>query len=172
MKNRAGSRFVLLVGFACLICAVSANAEVMKWKIDGLERQAVVFPPTKSSASGKSPLLFAFHWHGGSMDEAAEGMRFQTLWPEAIVVYMQGLPTKIYVDPVGLERGWQVEPGQNSDRDLKFFDAVLATMRAKFPVDDRRIYSTGFSNGGIFTYVLWGTRGKTFAAFAPVAAQL
>jgi polyhydroxybutyrate depolymerase len=144
----------------------------MKWTIEGVEREALVFPPSKHSGAEKSPLLFAFHWHGGSMEEAAEGMRFQSLWPEAIVVYMQGLPTKIYVDPAGFERGWQFEPRHDGDRDLKFFDAVLVTMRAKFHVDDRRIYSTGFSNGGIFTYVLWGARGKTFAAFAVVAARL
>ncbi len=44
-------------------------------------------------------------------------------------------------------------------------------IRARFPIDDTRIYATGFSNGGIFTYLLWGTRGKIFAAFAPAGAQ-
>jgi len=171
MNSRARN-FVIFLTFAILTCAFPANAEVMKWKIDGIEREVLVFSPSRHTGTEKSPLLFAFHWHGGSMEEAAEGMRFQSLWPEAIVVYMQGLPTKIYVDPLGLDTGWQSEPGHDGDRDLKFFDAVLATMRAKFSVDDRRIYSTGFSNGGIFTYVLWGARGKTFAAFAPVAARL
>ena len=105
------------------------------------------------------------------MEEAAEGMHFQKLWPEAIVVYMQGLRTRIYVDRLGLEPGWQQEPGQFGDRDLKFFDVVLSAVRMMFPVDDNRIYATGFSNGGIFTYLLWGTRGEIFAALAPVGAQ-
>jgi polyhydroxybutyrate depolymerase len=39
-------------------------------------------------------------------------------------------------------------------------------MREKYPVDDRRIYATGFSNGGFFTYLLWAKRPKVFAAFA------
>jgi polyhydroxybutyrate depolymerase len=172
MTARMRILVIILAGFAGVACAFTANAQVMRWRIDGVQRDALVFPPSKHAATDKSPLLFAFHWHGGSMEEAAEGMRFQSLWPEAIVVYMQGMPTKIYVDPVGLERGWQFEPGHDGDRDLKFFDAVLTTMRAKFPVDDRRIYSTGFSNGGIFTYVLWGARGNIFAAFAVVAARL
>jgi polyhydroxybutyrate depolymerase len=172
MKFRTRLLVFLLVNLAALVSASAAKAEVMRWTIDGVQREAIVFPPSKNTGSGKAPLLFAFHWHGGNMQEAAEGMRFQSLWPEAIVVYMQGLPTKIYVDPLGLENGWQSEPGRDGDRDLKFFDAVLTTLRAKFPVDDRRIYSTGFSNGGIFTYVLWGARAKIFAAFAPVAAQI
>lgn len=151
--------------------AFGAGPLTMQWTIEGVQRQALVYAPSKNAGVKKAPLLFDFHWHGGSMQEAASGMRFQDLWPEAIVVYMQGLPTRIYVDPLGLQLGWQQEPGQFGDRDLKFFDAVLATLRSKLPVDDRRVYATGFSNGGIFTYLLWGTRGKTFAAFASVAAQ-
>src|SRR5205085_3510619 len=50
--------------------------------------------------------------------------------------------------------------------------AVLTTLAEKYPVDNRRIYATGFSNGGMFTYVLWGTRAKVFAAFAPVAGRI
>jgi polyhydroxybutyrate depolymerase len=152
--------------------AIQVNAEAMKFSIDGQQREALVFPPSKTAGpSGRSPVLFAFHWHGGTMQEAADSMQFQKLWPEAIVVYMQGLRTRIYVDPLGFHSGWQQEPAQFGDRDLKFFDVVLSTVRTKFPVDDDRIYATGFSNGGIFTYLLWGTRGELFAAVAPVAAQ-
>jgi polyhydroxybutyrate depolymerase len=162
----------LFTTMASLVISLAVRAEVMKWTIDGTQREALVFSPSKNAGAVKEPVVFAFHWHGGTMQEAAEGMRFQNLWPEAIVVYMQGLRTRIYVDPLGLQPGWQQEPGQFGDRDLKFFDAVLATLRARFSVDDRRIYATGFSNGGIFTYLLWDARAKTFAAFASVAAQI
>ena len=37
-------------------------------------------------------------------------------------------------------------------------------------VDEKRIYSTGHSNGGAFTYLLWAERGDVFAAMAPSAA--
>ena len=86
------------------------------------------------------------------MVQTAAQMRFDKVWPESIVVYMQGLPTATDGDPGGEEPGWQHEPGQYGDRDLKFFDAVLAGLRKAFRVDDSRIYATGFSNGGIFTY--------------------
>jgi polyhydroxybutyrate depolymerase len=159
-----------------VVAALGAQAQVMKFTVDGTQREALIFSPSKQRPSKqppgqRSPLLFAFHWHGGTMQEAADGMQFQRLWPEAIVVYMQGLRTRIYVDPLGFHTGWQQEPGQFGDRDLKFFDQVLAAIRMKFSVDDDRIYATGFSNGGIFSYLLWGTRGQIFAAFAPVAAQ-
>ena len=47
---------------------------------------------------------------------------------------------------------------------------MLTSVRAELKVDDRRIYSTGHSNGGGFTYLLWAARGDQFAAFAPSAA--
>src|ERR1700682_3049286 len=81
--------------------AFGATGEVMKWESEGARREALVFPASRKDGSGKSTEIFAFHWHGGTMQEAAAEMRFQNLWPEAIVVYMQGLRTRIYVDPLG-----------------------------------------------------------------------
>jgi polyhydroxybutyrate depolymerase len=84
---------------------------------------------------------------------------------------MQGLntPGKL-TDPEGKRSGWQHGPGDQKDRDLNFFDAVLASLKKDYPIDEKRIYATGHSNGGGFTYLLWAKRGDTFAACAPVAA--
>src|SRR5512141_1616546 len=108
--------------FAALLTASASLAAplTLTWTIDGVERQAVVFPPANTGV--KAPAVFAFHGHGGTMRSAALAMHFQTVWPEAVVVYMQGLPTQSRVDPQGLRSGWQQRPGQNGDRDLKFFD--------------------------------------------------
>ncbi len=153
--------------------AAAPEPLTLKWTIDGVERQALVFAPASNPAAGKIPLVFAFHGHGGSMQEAAHSMAIETLWPEALVVYMQGVRTfSRRVDPLALRTGWQLAPGDYRDRDLKFFDAVLATLRAKYPVDDRRIYATGFSNGAYFDYLLWAERPSTFAAFASCAGSV
>ena len=87
------------------------------------------------------------------------------------MVYMQGLPTVGQLtDPQGQRNGWQAAAGDNGDRDLKFFDAVLALLKQDYNVDAKRIYATGHSNGGGFTYLLWLTRNDVFAAVAPCAA--
>jgi len=97
----------------------------------------------------------------------------QSYWPEAIVVYPQGLPTPgIVMDFEGKKPGWQREPGQEHDRDLKFIDAILATLREKYSIDESRIYATGFSNGGLFTYLLLSQRANVFAAYAPSGSVL
>ena len=94
----------------------------------------------------------------------------QEAWPEAIVAYFQGLPTSRSNEP-GLA-GWQVQAGIYGDRDLKLVDRALASLRQQYKVDDGRIYASGFSNGAIFTYLLWAERPNVFAAYAPVAAVL
>ena len=150
---------------ALVLLAHPAAAQVMTWQVDGLARRGIVRPPTATSAGGKAPLVLCFHGHGDDMGNF-ELTEMHRAWPEAIVVYLQGLPSRD-----GLS-GWQVEAKQNSDRDLKLVDAVLTTLHDKFRVDDDRIYATGFSNGAVFTYLLWAERPAVFAAFAPVAARL
>lgn len=167
----------LLLGNVMLLAGTSASAQTVpalaatlehrSWMVDGVKREALIHVPA-SAHTQASPLLFVFHGHGGSMQSAASSFNFQTLWPEAIVVYMQGLATPAHlVDPTGNEAGWQAEPGDEGDRDLKFFDVVLASLRQQFSVDDARVFATGHSNGGGFTYLLWAARGDRFAAVAP-----
>jgi polyhydroxybutyrate depolymerase len=115
--------------------------------------------------------VFAFHGHGGSMQNGARMFRFHESWPEAICVYPQGLPTPgRLTDPEGERRGWQRTIDGEGDRDLKFFDAMWASLKADFKVDKSRVYVTGHSNGGGFTYLLWAARGDLFAAVAPSSA--
>ncbi len=143
-----------------------------EWTVEGVSRQALVYVPA-SAKTNLTPVVFAFHGHGGSMGGAARMFRFHKEWPEAIVVYMQGLRTAgKLTDPEGKRSGWQNAPGQLGDRDLKFFDAVLASLRQDYQVDNRRVYATGHSNGGYFTYLLWAMRGEVLAAVAPAAAAV
>lgn len=161
-----------LIALALLIsqCAWAASPEARTWTVDGVTREGIVYAPVAAKEIA-SPVIFAFHGHGGTAQHAARTFAYQTHWPEAIVVYLQGLPTPGQLtDPAGKRPGWQKTPGDQNDRDLHFFDTVLASLRADYKVDANRIYCTGHSNGGGFTYLLWGVRHDVFAAVAPSAA--
>jgi polyhydroxybutyrate depolymerase len=144
----------------------------MHWTVDGVQRDAIVFPPAPTTAAARHALVFAFHGHGGSAQGAVVQMHLQTLWRQAVVVYPQGLDSPSPLDPSGTQPGWQFKTGDSDDRDLKLFDAMVATLKQRYRVDQRRIYTTGFSNGAIFSYLLWADRAKTIAAVGEAAGSL
>lgn len=138
-----------------------------EWKVGDISREALVYAPASATAK-PTPVVFAFHGHGGTMKAAAQRWAYHTHWPEAICVYMQGLPTPgKLTDPEGKRPGWQHDAGEQGNRDLLFFDMVLATLRKEYQIDEKRIYVTGHSNGGRFCFLLWAVRPDVFAAVAP-----
>jgi len=163
----------LLVSLIVLLSPFARAADgfqQMKFNIDGVTRTALAYVPANARTAG-TPLVFVFHGHGGSAGQAERSFHIDREWPEAISVYMQGLNTPGQLtDPEGKETGWQAAVGDQGDRDLKFFDAVLARLKQDYKVDTKRIYCTGHSNGGGFTYLLWLARGDVFAAVAPSSA--
>ena len=96
------SIFTRIVFCACVCGSLSAadktGVERMEWQIDGVAREALVHVPADARSSA-TPVLFAFHGHGGTAKNAAFHYNYQKLWPEALVVYMQGLPTVGKTDP-------------------------------------------------------------------------
>ncbi len=120
--------------------------------------------PTEGKES-LPPLVFAFHGHGSSIDGAMKSLPIAKYWPEALVIYPQGLLTPSRTDPEGKRTGWQKSLGDQDDRDLKLVDAILAQLDGQF--DPARVYATGHSNGGSFCYFLWAVRSDVFTGFAP-----
>ncbi|MEY3959235.1 MAG: hypothetical protein RJA37_1838 [Verrucomicrobiota bacterium] len=94
------------------------------------------------------------------------------LWPEAVFVFPQGLPTPTVNDPQGKGNGWQTRQGAQEDRDLKFFDVMLADVLKEQGADKDRVFALGHSNGGVFCYLLWQTRADRLAGIAPVAGVI
>ncbi|RYF22608.1 MAG: esterase [Flavobacteriales bacterium] len=145
------------------------KAEVRTWEIEGNTRKAMVYMP-KNATIASTPVVFAFHGHGGTMENMFRSRGFEKLWPEAIVICPQGLNTPgALTDPEGKQSGWQKAVGVLGDRDLKFFDAMLIDLKKGYKVDEKAIFVTGHSNGGGFTYLLWAERGNIFAGLAPTA---
>ncbi|MCX6897178.1 MAG: dienelactone hydrolase family protein [Verrucomicrobia bacterium] len=149
---------------------VEQTLQRLEFKVEGVAREALVYaPPTAKTTN--TPLVFVFHGHGGNSRQASRSFGIHRHWPEAIVIYPQGLNTPgRLTDPEGKKSGWQARIGDQQDRDLKFFDAMLARLKQDYKVNEKRIYCTGHSNGGAFTYLLWAARGEVFAAVAPSGA--
>jgi polyhydroxybutyrate depolymerase len=164
-------QLLALFMFTLLVSAVAQEngPKTMEWTINGEIRKALVYIPS-SAKSRPAPVIFAFHGHGGTMLNMYRTRGFDKLWPEAIFICPQGLNTPgMLTDPEGKKSGWVMYDETDKNRDLQFFDAMLKTLKTDYKIDDHRIYATGHSNGGGFTYLLWATRANEFAAFAPTA---
>jgi polyhydroxybutyrate depolymerase len=138
------------------------------WTVDGVERSALISAPRGAASNATVPLVFVFHGHGGSSANAARTFRIHEAWPEALVIYPQGLPNVGQVtDPEGKLPGWQHVSGGEGDRDLHLVDAMFAWATKAYPVDKARVFAAGHSNGGSMVYLLWSVQSDRFAAFAP-----
>jgi polyhydroxybutyrate depolymerase len=127
---------------------------------------------TPDDLSRPAPLVVAFHGHGGSGRTFEHTMGIEDRWPEAVVVYPDGLVGHVgRTDPTGVRSGWQTAPGEDGDRDLAFYDALMAQLRAMLPIDPDRVFLVGHSNGSGLVSFLLDVRGDGVAATANLSSQ-
>ncbi|MFN0112699.1 MAG: alpha/beta hydrolase family esterase [Blastocatellia bacterium] len=160
----------VLLAVSFMTEAARSQPVTQKFSVEGVERTAIIVPNSALTPKEGSPLIFIFHGHGGNAHNSFQRFEVHKHWLEAVVVYMQGLPTATGRDPKGERPGWQNAPGLHGDRDLKFFDAVLDWAKKTYKIDSNRVYAGGHSNGGGMTYALWAARSNIIAAFAPSAS--
>ena len=72
--------------------------------------------------------------------------------------------------PDGIDRRWSDGRGTRAgDDDVEFVRVLLDSLGREIPVDPRRVYATGISNGAALAYRLACDLPGAFAAIAPVA---
>lgn len=157
-----------MTALVLLLAAGFASAEErLVLSVDGIEREALVFLPATDTLSAV-PVVFLFHGHGGTGAGFAGKFDLHAHWPEALIIAPQGLPTRTRNDPKGRRSGWFARRSDEVNRDLRFFDELLAHVRSKYDIG--QIYGSGHSNGGNFTYFVAAARPGVFAAIAPSGA--
>ena len=70
----------------------------------------------------------------------------------------------------GVGRGWDI--AADADVDLPFVEALLDRVERDRCIDRRRVYATGFSNGGFFASMLGCRLGTRLAAIGLVAGGM
>lgn len=123
-------------------------------------RQYVLQVPSGYNSNTQYKLIFGFHWLGGNMNNVAPGYYgLRDLAKE----------TAIFVAPNGIDNGW----ANTGDRDNQFVDQILSEVQNGLCVDQKQIFSTGFSYGGGMSYNLACSKPNVFRAVSVIAgAQL
>ena len=85
------------------------------------------------------------------------------------------MPDTIFVAPQGLgtaadaaDTGWPNTGGQ----DIAFVRALMTSLERSYCIDQRRIFSTGFSYGGIMSHTIGCQMSDVFRAIAPMAGAM
>ena len=128
----------------------------MHW--DGKDRHFIVYIPQKYNPQQATPVVFMFHGTSGN----GEKMYDRTKWKEGadkegfIAIFPSSW--RYYITDKGrVQTKWNsnglpmvTKPGTHLMDDVGFVRAIVGSLRKSLNVDDKRIYASGFSNGGAF----------------------
>lgn len=151
----------------------SGSLQEVTLEHDGRTRTYLVYVPESYQVSAPVPLVLAFHGGGGgqhimSKDEyygwisKSEKEGFIVVFPNGTSAFRKGiLSTWNAGSCCGYARDKKVD-------DVGFVRSLLGDIKGRFNIDEKRIFATGMSNGGMFSYTLACTMADVFKAIASV----
>ncbi len=142
---------------------------------DGIKRRYLLRTPGESRPSaGAVPLVLVLHGGGGNAENAERmtGFSDKARREGFIVVYPEGssrFRQKLLTWNAGHCCGYAME---HQVDDVGFIRALITRLIKEHPIDRKRIYVTGMSNGGMMTHRLGRELSDQIAAIAPVVATV
>jgi polyhydroxybutyrate depolymerase len=150
----------------------------VKLTIDGFPRRYLVHVPPGIDAGQSFPVVMMLHGMGATarwtlieteLGAKADQEGFLAVFPEGVPAD-SSKPARFLTNPpfwnINADRG---VPARQAINDVRFLTAVFDDLPTRFRVDARRLFLTGFSNGGEMTFRLATTLAPRLAAIAPVA---
>ncbi|KEQ70499.1 alpha/beta-hydrolase [Aureobasidium namibiae CBS 147.97] len=124
---------------------------------NGTVREYGLHIPTTYDDNTPSPLAFSFHGRTRTWQEQEEisGMSNETMNPNYLVVY-----------PQGIDEQWQGDPEAVGYDDVDFTLELLANLSSVYCLDTNKIYAAGKSNGGAFAANVLACHSKASGVFA------
>jgi polyhydroxybutyrate depolymerase len=142
------------------------------------ERKFIVVTPENGASGHRLPVVFFFHGAGGNAEQAMRtyGWAEKAQTEHFLAVFPEGLgakpdrPGSFLLNP-NIWRDGRVGQPAPEINDVGFFAELLRLLEASAPVDQNRIFVTGFSNGAAMTFTLGARFADRIAAIAPVSSQ-
>ncbi len=165
---------LLFVFFTSIISTVYSQDIEDTLMIYGRNRFYKTHLPLGYNYEKNYPVVFVFHGGLGNPDiiEEQTGFSKKADQEEFIVVYPYG--TGPFDKKLLTWNTWDCcgYADKKNINDVDFIQAVLNQVKLKYNIDDKRVYATGLSNGGMMCYLLACELPNQFAAVAPVAASM
>ncbi len=182
-KFARGAFTALLAGCAIVLAVLAfpprrlrADQSAHPGTIEIGGRTRAYFVHTPPAYNGKSPLALVMVLHGGGGNaenaEKMSGMSREADMKNFLVVYPDGtggLGNRFHTWNSGNCCAYAMK---NNVDDVGFLRALIEKLERDYPVDRRRVFVTGMSNGGMMTYRMACEDAAQIAAIAPVAGAL
>lgn len=141
--------------------------------VAGRNRSFLVHVPPEVSASRPMPVVLVLHGAGTNarMTVAFTGLNAKADASGFAAVYPNGTGVGDLLltwNAGGLPESWTT----GKPDDVAFIRALLDELPRLLPVDPRRVFATGLSNGGMMCYRLAAELSDRIAAIAPVAGTM
>jgi polyhydroxybutyrate depolymerase len=150
---------------------------------DGLHRDYRLHVPPQASSGKPLPLVLnlAGATQNGFLEELQTGMDNNADQNGYLVAYPDGtrISKVLTPDPVAknAQYGWNAGeccglPVTRRINDVGFLEKVIANIAARTPVNLRRVYMTGISNGGMMAYAMASEASDHVAAISSISGQV
>jgi polyhydroxybutyrate depolymerase len=150
---------------------------------DGLQRDYRLHVPPAAASGNPLPLVFNLHGatQNAQLEEITSDMDPNADMNGYLVAYPDGtrIAKVLTPDPVAknAQYGWNAGmccglPVTKHTDDVGFLLKVISDIAAKTPVDLKRVYMTGISNGGMMAYAMAAEASGHFAAISSISGQV
>jgi polyhydroxybutyrate depolymerase len=159
----------------------AADLLTVTLRVDGVERRALVHLPPAYDGKAVFPVVLMFHGNGGTAESVvketgwvakSDAVGFVVVFPEGTRTDMTQPPKFGRNNPAWNDGSGRFHAGERNVADVAFIAALLDHLEAKFAVDKRRVFATGFSNGASMVFRAGLELSERIAAIAPVSGAL
>ena len=155
--------FLALTVLTSLLIALATQADTIVHA--GRTREYLVHLPPGFSKDKHCPVILAFHGGGG------RGSKFQEL---THIFEASDSKSFVVVTPEGIDHHWEdgrPERGAKVD-DIGFIDELIEKLQKDYGVDPTKVFATGISNGGLFSFALACARSEKISGIAVVSMNM
>jgi polyhydroxybutyrate depolymerase len=179
----AGSTSATTVPLSHPVLTPQTGSYVFTLTFDGRQRDYRLHVPPAATEGHPLPLVLNLHGatQNGLLEEITSGMDPNADMNGYLVAYPDGtrISKVLTPDPVAknAQYGWNAGqccglPVTKHVDDVGFLLAVIADIAARTPVDLRRVYMTGISNGGMMAYAMAAEASGHITAISSVSGQV
>ncbi len=147
----------LMYAVICMLLLSSNLMAIEYLQVGSTTRNMIVYAP--ANIQQNRPLLINLH----GLNQDAAYQQAQAQWKS-----IADAEKFVVVYPNAINKSWDL----NGTTDIDFILAIIEKMSSRYGIDRNRVYLSGFSMGGMFTYYAATKIADKIAAFAPVSGYL